>query len=56
VLVRPTGEGERILVEGRRRRIEELAGLSRDLSPDELELLGHAAAIVERGIARPPSA
>lgn len=56
VLVRPTGEGERILVEGRRRRIEELAGLFRDLSPDELEVLGDAAAIVEREIARPPSA
>ena len=56
VLVRPTGEGERILAEGRRRRIDELAGLFRDLSPDELELLGDAAAIVERQIDRPPSA
>jgi DNA-binding MarR family transcriptional regulator len=56
VLVRPTSEGERILVESRRRRIEELAGLFRDLSPDELDLLGDAAAIVEREIARPPSA
>jgi DNA-binding MarR family transcriptional regulator len=52
VLVRPTGEGERILVEGRRRRIEELAGLFRDLSPDELEVLGDAAAIVERELDR----
>jgi DNA-binding MarR family transcriptional regulator len=52
VLVRPTGEGERILVEGRRRRIEELAGLFRDLSPDELELLGDATAIVERELDR----
>jgi DNA-binding MarR family transcriptional regulator len=56
VLVRPTAEGERILVEGRRRRIDELAALFGELSPDELETLGSAAAIVEREIARPPSA
>jgi DNA-binding MarR family transcriptional regulator len=56
VLVAATAEGERILVEGRRRRTEELAGLFEELSADELEILGEAAAIVEREIARPPSA
>jgi DNA-binding MarR family transcriptional regulator len=56
VVVAATEEGQRILVEGRRRRIDELAGLFQELSPDELETLGEAAAIVEREIARPPSA
>ena len=56
VVVAATEEGERILVEGRRRRIDELAGLFQELSQDELETLGEAAAIVERQIARPPSA
>ena len=55
VLVTPTVEGERILVEGRRRRIDELAGLFAELRPEELATLGEAAAIVEREIARPPS-
>jgi DNA-binding MarR family transcriptional regulator len=56
VLVQATDEGERILVEGRRRRIEELSALFGELSPDELRILGDAAEIVEREIARPPSA
>ena len=55
-LLRATAEGERILVEGRRRRIEELGRLFEHLSPAELETLGAAAAIVEREIATPPSA
>jgi DNA-binding MarR family transcriptional regulator len=56
VVVAATESGERILAEGRRRRIDELAGLFRDLSQGELETLGEAAALVEREVARPPSA
>jgi DNA-binding MarR family transcriptional regulator len=56
VVVAATEDGERILVEGRRRRIDELARLFEELSRDELETLAQAAAIVERQIARPPSA
>ena len=56
VVVAATEQGERILLEGRRRRIDELAGLFEELSPGELETLGEAAAIVERQVARPPSA
>jgi DNA-binding MarR family transcriptional regulator len=56
VLVAATDEGERILGEGRRRRIDELTSLFDELSPSELETLADAAAIVEREIARPPSA
>jgi DNA-binding MarR family transcriptional regulator len=56
VVVAATEEGERIVLEGRSRRIDELARLFEDLSPSELETLGEAAAIVERQVARPPSA
>jgi hypothetical protein len=56
VVIAATEEGERILLEGRRRRIEELAGLFEELSSGELETLDEAAAIVERQVARPPSA
>ena len=56
VVVAATEEGERILVEGRERRIDELARLFEELSDDELATLGEAAAIVEREIERPPSA
>lgn len=55
VVVAATEEGKRILVEGRRRRIEELARLFEELSSGELDTLDEAAAIVERQIARPPS-
>ncbi len=56
VVVAATEDGERLMFEGRRRRIDELARLFEELSPSELETLGDAAAIVERQLARPPSA
>ena len=56
VLVRATGRGRRILRQGRERRIAELAGLLEALEPGDLDLLASAAAIVERALARRPSA
>lgn len=52
VRVEATARGTRLLVEGRRRRVARLtAGLS-TLLPEELDVLGHAAAIMERVSAR----
>jgi DNA-binding MarR family transcriptional regulator len=56
VLVRATDHGRAILEEGRDRRIAELAGLLEMLEPRDLETLASAAAIIERILARPPSA
>jgi DNA-binding MarR family transcriptional regulator len=48
VVVEPTTRGRRLLVEGRRRRVSRLsAGLS-TLIPAELDVLAHAAALMER--------
>lgn len=52
VLVEATARGHRLLVEGRRRRVSRLsAGLS-TLLPQELDVLAHAAALMERVAAR----
>ena len=55
-LVEATEAGRRMLEQGRRRRVQELSALFADLTPEEVETLAAAAAIVEREIARPPSA
>jgi DNA-binding MarR family transcriptional regulator len=55
VLLRATADGERVLAEGRHRRISELAALIEPLSQSELQTLAAAAAIVETALARPPS-
>ena len=55
-LVAATDEGRRILLEGRARRVDELAAVFGDLDADEIETLERAAMIVEREVARPPSA
>lgn len=48
VLVEATARGRRLLVDGRRRRVSRLsAGLSA-LLPEELDVLAHAAALMER--------
>jgi len=43
-----TARGARLLNEGRRRRVERLAVALRSLTPDDIETLGRAAAIVEK--------
>jgi DNA-binding MarR family transcriptional regulator len=48
VRVRATAKGRRVLVQGRARRVEELAQLLGDVSADELRTLGSAAEIMER--------
>jgi DNA-binding MarR family transcriptional regulator len=55
ILLHATDEGRRLLVRGRRRRVEELASLFAGLPRDELATLSAAADIVEAAIARPPS-
>ena len=52
VRVEATARGQRLLVEGRRRRVERLAGGLTTLLPEELDVLAHAAAIIERIAAR----
>ena len=48
VRVRATPKGRRVLVQGRERRVAELAALFDDISADELLTLGSAAEILER--------
>ena len=48
VRVRATAKGRRVLVQGRARRVAELAQLLGDVSADELRTLGSAAEIMER--------
>jgi DNA-binding MarR family transcriptional regulator len=43
-----TARGKRLLVEGRRRRVARLAGGMGTLLPEELDILAHAAALMER--------
>ena len=48
VRVRATPKGRRVLVQGRERRVAELAGLLDGLRDDDLGTLGSAAEIMER--------
>ena len=48
VRVRATPKGRRVLVQGRERRVAELAALLDDISADELLTLGSAAEILEQ--------
>jgi len=43
-----TARGTKLLQEGRRRRVDRLASVLQSLNPDELEVLGRAAGIIER--------
>jgi DNA-binding MarR family transcriptional regulator len=52
VRVEATARGRRLLVDGRRRRVVRLAGGLTTLLPEELDVLAHAAAIIERVAAR----
>jgi DNA-binding MarR family transcriptional regulator len=52
VRVEATARGRRLLVDGRRRRVARLAGGLTALLPEELDVLAHAAAIIERVSAR----
>ncbi|MDQ2744371.1 MAG: MarR family transcriptional regulator [Chloroflexota bacterium] len=54
VKVRATDEGVRILEEARQRRVQDLARQLACLSPQELDSLDQAAAIIERVIAMEP--
>ena len=56
IWIRATAKGERILQEGRHRRVAELARDLSVLSADELEHLTHAAEILERITGRAASA
>ena len=56
VLVRPTASGRRALLAGRDRRISEIVQLLDGLSPEDLAVLGSAAAIVEDVLRPHPSA
>ncbi|MGE0363574.1 MAG: MarR family winged helix-turn-helix transcriptional regulator [Vicinamibacterales bacterium] len=48
VRVEATARGRRLLVEGRRRRVARLSRGLTTLLPEELDVLAHAAAIMER--------
>lgn len=48
VRVEATPRGHKLLVDGRRRRVERLARGLTTLLPEELDVLAHAAAIMER--------
>ena len=52
VRVEATARGRRLLVDGRRRRVERLARGLTTLLPEELDVLAHAAAVMERVAAR----
>ena len=56
VVVSATPEGRRLLEEGRERRIAELAARFDSLAPEELEVLGRAATLVEQALRFSPSA
>ena len=51
VRVFTTRKGERVLQQGRRRRVERLAERLAQLDPDEIETVRRAAELVERGLA-----
>ena len=55
VRVEATARGTRLLVEGRSRRVARLTAGLATLLPEELDVLAHAAAIMERVSARPGS-
>jgi len=48
VRLEATARGTRLLQEGRRRRVDRLASVLQGLNADELDVLGRAAAIIER--------
>jgi DNA-binding MarR family transcriptional regulator len=48
VRLEATARGEKLLQEGRRRRVERLAAALQALDDEELEVLGRAAGLVER--------
>src|SRR5437773_11730989 len=48
VRLQATPRGTKLLQDGRRRRVDRLAGALQSLSPDELETLARAASILER--------
>jgi len=48
VRLEATARGTKLLQEGRRRRVDRLAAALQGLNPDELDVLGRAAAIIER--------
>ena len=48
VRLEPTLRGTKLLEEGRRRRVERLAGALQVLPPEEVDVLARAAAILER--------
>ena len=53
--VRPTALGKRVLERGRERRVHDLAGRLRTLTPEDVALLDRAAALIERLVAPPRS-
>jgi DNA-binding MarR family transcriptional regulator len=48
VRLEATARGTKLLQEGRRRRVDRLASVLQGLNADELDVLGRAAAIIER--------
>lgn len=48
VRLEPTARGRKLLHDGRRRRVARLTTVFQSLDPDEIELLGRAAVIIER--------
>jgi len=52
VRIRATAKGTRLLQQGRRRRIEDLAGCLRNLSATELRILAEAAEVLEKALER----
>jgi DNA-binding MarR family transcriptional regulator len=56
VVVSATEAGRRLLVQGRERRISELAGLFAGLSVAELDVLAQAASLIEQALGLSPSA
>src|ERR671935_1192385 len=52
VRLHATAEGERVLWDGRRRRVANLAQLLTKLEPKEVELVREAAELVERALGR----
>jgi DNA-binding MarR family transcriptional regulator len=48
IQVEATARGRSLLLEGRRRRVARLAGGLAHLSPGDLDVLAHAAAVMER--------
>lgn len=48
IRIAPTAKGEKVMWEGRRRRVEMLADLLRELSPGEIQKLGEIAEVMDR--------